>query len=814
MIIERIRILNCEAMTDIDCLFSQGPAVITFPEISRLRLFYELLFALLFNHQDAEILKGQRRRASVDLWLLEEAAPFHIRFHYHPSKGEWEQEITLEGEECKPFTLQADMSPGQYFFKCEEQTFSQGGAIRWPEDCRPAHLLQRVRNMRYGGDEELSITKVRASIAGAQKRVKGQQQVMEQVKAEYEMLRNEWESSHRQQEEERLLQIEIKNLREMADILSEKIAKAGNIQDRINFLLQNPDYRELRQLQEEIHRLEERRQYLNDALGANLNGACADWGIIESYREECTEWAGLQKNADNLRSDIRSREERVLELEKDLQSSGYQGFPADEDGLLKRISEERESAQEKLSKLRKEKRVLLRLENLLAREKEQALDLEIMAAVTEADLERVSQKEKQLEKWRNSKLGGFLDGTLEKRLGRKSIAAALSSHLLRFYEDYQTSNYEEFTDKLVRYLAYRKRIEKLNGQVLRVRAKVNQETYLRKMVAAYSQRIDEALKAVHASDFREWLRGWQDYGRKKDRLAQAKTEIAALKEKLSGEERKLAACREKLRENLKNWGVPTSNREEVLAAVLNLAALLHEKNETDGDISAFSDKYRQLLGERDMEQLARVLEPLGELERELCFSPQERQADITAWRQEEARLSERIEKLQQRLPGNSAVSDLKFLEKKIAKLKLRWTGYEDLVHALAEAQSLLELSWQEWQTNYEQTLNREKQWISEQAFSSAGLQGGSEEIQALRHYFAYRMAIAQLAFDANKDVPLFFMAADIQNDPEGFWEEAVKYLQKLSFSRQILFFTADPKLGDDLGGKGWQSLKPDRYLIN
>ena len=437
--------------------------------------------------------------------------------------------------------------------------------------------------------------------------------------------------------------------------------------------------------------------------------------------------------------------------------------------------------------------------------------MEIMAAITESDLERVSQKEKQLEKWRNSKLGGFLDGTLEKRLGRKSIAAALSSHLLRFYEDYQTSNYEEFRDKLARYLVYRKRIEKLNGRLLRVQAKVNQEDYLRKMVAAYSQRLDIALKAVHASDFSEWLKGWQDYRRKKDRLSQDKTEIAALREKLSGEEEKLAACREKLRENLKNWGVPTSNREEVLAAVLNLAALLHEKNETDGDISAFADKYRQLLGGRDMEQLARVLEPLGELERELCFSPQERQADITAWRQEQARLSEKIEDLRQRLSGNSAVPDLRFLEKKIAKLKHRWTGYEDLVHALAEAQSLLELSWQEWQTGYEQALNREKQWISEQAFSSAGLQGGSEEIQALRHYFAYRMAVAQLAFDANRDVPLFFIAADSQNDPEGFWEEAVKYLQKLSFSRQILFFTADPELGGELGGKGWHS--PDLTTI-
>ena len=44
------------------------------------------------------------------------------------------------------------------------------------------------------------------------------------AKAEYDALRREWEAAHRQQDEERWLLIEIKNLQENEAILSERIA--------------------------------------------------------------------------------------------------------------------------------------------------------------------------------------------------------------------------------------------------------------------------------------------------------------------------------------------------------------------------------------------------------------------------------------------------------------------------------------------------------------------------------------------------------------------------------------------------------------
>jgi len=94
---------------------------------------------------------------------------------------------------------------------------------------------------------------VRASLAGAQKRVSEQKGSMVLVKAEYDALRREWETAHRQQDEERLLLIEIKNLQENEAILSERIASAIIIQERLALLTQNPDYRELRQLQRGVN---------------------------------------------------------------------------------------------------------------------------------------------------------------------------------------------------------------------------------------------------------------------------------------------------------------------------------------------------------------------------------------------------------------------------------------------------------------------------------------------------------------------------------------------------------------------------------
>ncbi|AET67654.1 hypothetical protein Desor_2045 [Desulfosporosinus orientis DSM 765] len=807
MIIDRIRILNHEKMADLDLRFSQGPVVIKFAEISQQKLFYELLFSLLFNRKDSLVLQGLKQNTSVEIWVLEEFGRFHIRFEYQPKKGDWELDISIGKEDYQFVCLLEGMSPGNYFFKCKEQTFFQGRAIQWPEYSGPGHLLQRIRNLRQGGDDELSVSKVRASIAGALKRLKDQQEGMEQVKAECEVLRSEWESIHRQQEEERLMQIEIKNLQEKADILADRIAVTKKIQDRINCLLENPDYRELRHLQEEINGLEERRQYLNTALGANSDGSCVDWGIIESYREECAEWAGHQKNVDYLELGIKNRQEKVLEIEQDLQLSGYQGFQEDEDEQLRKVVQEREIAQEKCRKLGVSKRVLHRLENLLAREKSQAEDLEIMAAVTTSDIEWILHKEKQLAKWRNSKLGGFLDGTLKKRMGVKSIAETLSSHLLHYYKSYQTSNYEEFTNKLEKYRTQQQRIQKIKGQILQVQAKINQEQHLRRMETYYSQRIEGALKAVHAADFAEWLRGWKNFKQKKEQISLDRAEITTLREKLSLEEKNLAACTEGLREKLKNWDIPTSNREEVLAAVLNLSALLHEKREADREISAYSEKYQRLLGERNMEQLSEKLEPLAELERELCFSPEERLADITTWTQEHAQLQTRINALKQRLQRSPVTSNLTLLEKKITKLKGQWTAYEDLGHALEEAQALLELSWQEWQTNHEPSLNREKQWISEHTFSLTALRSGNEEIQALRNYFAYRMAVAQLALGVNTDIPLFFSVGNIKSGLQSFWEDATNYLQTLALSRQIFFFTTDPELEENLAGKGWAALQ-------
>ena len=124
-------------------------------------------------------------------------------------------------------SLPETMTLGEYLFLVTASDFSSGSVfVAWPESKENNNYLRRVRNLRQGGDEGLSLKKVRASIAGAQKRVKEQTESMMLVKAEYDALRHEWEEAHRQQEEERLLLIEIRNLQEKERILVEKISLA------------------------------------------------------------------------------------------------------------------------------------------------------------------------------------------------------------------------------------------------------------------------------------------------------------------------------------------------------------------------------------------------------------------------------------------------------------------------------------------------------------------------------------------------------------------------------------------------------------
>lgn len=801
-----MRIKNFVGLKDVDWTFPLGPVYIAFAEISQQK-FRGLLQTILFNQQESQLLSGQYSDTLIEMWISgeKESENYYIRHEYIQTENELIQNTTLFDKTGQKVNLPEQMMLGEYLFNVQLQAYLQGVIVEWPEKDHHNDLIMLISNLSQGGDEGLSLKKMRASLTGAQKKVNEQKENIELVKAEYDTLRVEWEAAHRHQEEERLLQIEIKNLQEKEAILTERIAETVKIQKRLELLSKNADYRALRQLHDEITRLETRRQSIEESLKVISLESSMD-GIIESYRAECAEWAFLQKEAASLNQKTMIRSNRMDEIENCLLTSGYQGFREDEDLQLRRVAEERDAAQEELNKLMPIKQELEKLQFDYLQENARFTNLAIMTTVTEDDKNWIEKKEKHLELWRRSNIGKVFDGMLQKRFGIKCIDETLSSRLFDFYQKYHVSDYQEFTNQLQDFYNQQKEIHRLQKQMEILQEKVNQEDKLHRIVNSCDETLKQAYTAVNVSDFSEWLKGWADFRRKKHEFSSELYQLNLELKQKSEQEKKVADCAERMSENLKNWGIPATDREEVLAAIFKVASQLQERDEVGREIAAFKENFERMLGKRDMEQLSKILEPLAELERESRLSNEKRQAELLSWNERRTEIHKQIETLSQSLQEKRKSSSLSVLEKRIEQKRSQWMGYEDLRHALEDAQTLLELSWQEWQTKYEKKLLKEKQWIYEHSFSSVPFKLMEADTLTKRNYFSYRMAVAQLAIHLNNELPLLFLLGKKIDDNQNFWEDVIQYLYQFSFSRQLIICTMDSKMEEILAGEGWSSL--------
>ncbi len=805
MRIERIRSKNFIGLGDVDWIFPTGPIVLFFKDKSSQKMFQDLLLNLFYDQQECLPLIDQSQNELVEVWMSREDLRIYMRYEFIQKGHESERMLTLTNKNGQTVSLPEMTTLGEYLFNVQFQDFLLGGIVEWPKTDHYDYLFQRSRNLLQGGEEGLSITKVRASITGAQKRLREQKEGMALIKANYDALRREWETVHRQQEKERLLYIDLKNLQEKESILIDRITRTHNIQKRLDLLDQNPDYRELRRFQDELNQLEEQCRSLEGNLAANSFELSVDWEVIESLREECLEWARLQKNLSSINARVQVRERTIAETQNFLQTSGYQGLGEDEVLLLKRTVQEKDGAEEKLNRLILTKRRLNKLQGLFLQESTRLENFALMGDVQERDQRKIAQKEKCVEWWRNSKVGNTLDRTLRQRLGVRSIAEMLSYRLLQYYKRYHVSNYQEFTSQLMGFFDQQKRVERVKRQIERLQKKVSQEEKLRRIVHSRNEILRHAFTKVQSESFSEWLMGWEGYRRKKDQLSMELSEMHLELEQQLTEEKKLGQCAEQLHKNLEKYGIPPTDREEALGAVLKIANRLKEREELEREIGLLSEKFYGLLGDRNMAQLRETLEPLAELEREKCLPNEERLAEISAGQKELTVIRQHLAVTKQSIESNPKGPLLSVLEKKIEPIKSQWKAYEDLHHALEDAQGLLDLSWSEWQTKHEKTLSQEKQWIYDHCFSSSMTRSIEKGSVAKREYFSFRMAIAQLALGYNTETPLFFSIGKLKNeDPDQiFWEESTDYLRKQSLSRQVMFCTTDYGLGKKLSGRGW-----------
>lgn len=769
----------------------------------------KLLLDLFYDQKMPHILKAKNSYGLLEVWMAGENTRFHIRRDYFQKGNQFAQSSTLvtEEETGREVSLLDPWKLGDYFFRIDLQAFRQGVVVDWPDKNERDHLTLLTNNLRQSGDEGLSLNKVRASLAGAQKRVIEQKESMALVKAEYDALRQEWEGAHRQQDEERLLLIELKNLQENEEILSERIASAKLIQERIALLAQNPDYRDLRQLQGELNQLEERLRVVESKLEVLTSESAVGWAVIDNLREECLEWAGLQEQVDHLAALAQIRAEKITNLKVALQKCGYAEISKDDEQRLRRAEAERAAAQQELNELISIKDELDRTQRLYSEELARLQSFTDMAGVTEADEAKLALREKHLKQWQSSIIGCSLDQIFKKHFSGTSIGGKLATRLGQYYEGYHASNFEEFTSRLKGFRDQQKLVERIQVQIERLQEKVASEDTLLRIVHSRNELFSQAFLAAKVADFPAWRNGWEDCQRKKHQLDLMLEELQLILEQSSIEEKKLHACAEQLREKLGDWDTPTTDREEVLAAVFKVASQMRVKEEAEREIAEYSERFTDLLGHRDMEHLANSLEPLADLERETRVSDDERLTELSVWQKEQLDTRMRRAEVEQHLQNSKKISSLAALEKKIETVRKQWIAYEDLDRAIEDAQDLLETAWQEWQAKFGKILNMEMKWILSKIPSSLAQESAHSDLtEAKRAYFAYRMAVAQLTLGSNTEAPLVFSVGDIE-EGERFWVDALEYLRKLSLARQMILITTNPQLAGIFEGAGWYSLK-------
>ncbi|MCM1565016.1 MAG: hypothetical protein NC238_03470 [Dehalobacter sp.] len=684
------------------------------------------------------------------------------------------------------------------------EAIRQGGFIVWP-DTNKHGLYRRVSNLQQIGNEELSLARVHDALARAKERVEEQADGMAQVKAEYDALRRDWEEASHRQEEQRFLQIEIKNLQAEQHLMTEKIAVMEKIQQRLVILKENLDYRELRRLQGELASLEELRRDTGVRLAAVVQDKQVDWDMIEGLREECYAWALIQKEVEQGEALITRQTQAINELQDSLRSSGYRQLPKNEEQHLRSTEEELRAAQKELESFAGLADIVKELEGSLYEEKAKLKKYALIAGVTDKDQRSLARSYARLKKWQDSVLGRMIDRRVIRRSGAGSIEDRLASSLTKLLQKYQAADYQEFMRQIEAYQNQKQAADRLQTDYNLVRKQVKREKELHRIILSRSQRLQKAFSIVKASDFSSWKSGWDEYRQKNSHSAEMLQTLQTQTGQQQKTEQKLQEYASQLREKLQNRISADADIDEVLEAVLLIARELRIKEETEKEYDLLKKQYDIALNKRNLDQLSRTLEPLAELEREACLPEEERLAALVASRQALSEKNSRLQKIRKDLQDSQAVKIDHDLEKKLGSVKQQWQAYQELQHTLDDTAELLEASLQKWQAENGIVLKIKAQRFLRRAFS-LNLSDKKEMMmaEAYSYYFAYRLALAEAALeDSSIEIPLFFLAGSM-NGTEGFWKKALAYLQELSHLRQVIFCTADTrlrKIADELYSK-------------
>ena len=830
--------LRCEKLTGVgteDWVFSEGSILVLCLKRSLHKPLREHLQALFYDGEKPEDGTGEGVEGLLEVWLADDNSRFYFRREFGRGKTELkifsmqEPEQKQEtgsgigadagtdagtgrrkGQEQRHVPGQdmesgeavfwpEDVDLGEFLFELNARSFSRGVLIDWPGRIELLRLNRLLDNLRTSGEEKLSTAKVRASLAVAQKKISDQRSSMLQVKEDFDALREEWEAAERQLEMERLWLIEIQNFQEKEALLEGRLEAAKVLQERIDVLRENLDYRELRRIRDELAQLEEQLSIAEKELQKVTSDASLDWSVLDDLREECIIWVEVQERVDQLKAKIERRMQAITEVQDYLQESGYDDLPPHEDQNLRKADAKKSKAQKELSLIQG-----FRLELEAAQsDQDGALvrlrDFEDLETVTERIERKYQRRESFLENWRNSRFGGFLDKRLEKYFFGISVGGKLSARYAKYYHKYQAENYEEFAARLNAWRELKARIERLQKKRQDLQSKIDREESLQITVRTLTERLEQAFEAVGVSDLTGWIHGWLEYLRKKQELTQVIEELQNFLDEKPEAEETLRDYAAQMAEKLAGWQDSVTDRESVLALVFQAAAKLREKDSAEKAVLACAEHFNDLLGDRDLKSLEEKLEPLADLERENLISDEERQAERDGWENERTAIQEQCGEVEDRLKNKKVYPPLNVLEKEIETKKQQWTNYVELESALDDAKKLLEAAWQEWQAKPGKELEREMAFILGNICAYLSIETNPVPAKAKRDYFTYYIAVSQLTFRQRTEMPLlFFIEEDDTRIDEFFWLDVMEYFRKMSLDRQIVILTEDPEWGRNL----------------
>jgi exonuclease SbcC len=764
-------------------------SVLSFDEVDSLRYFKDVWLNVFYDVVSAE----SEERLGAQVWAQDQHTQMQLsRKSGAGQSAQWIGEARSDTDGKTQASYPENTPLGEFLFGLNLTAFKQWGLCVWPEG-QERDFRHYIRNLQQTGEEGLSLAKMQESLAGAKRKMEEPDADLSKAREQYNAVKEAWEEANSRQEATRMMQIELRRSGALSQALQDKSAALLQLQSRVDVWRENMDYRTLRQMSNELERLEALLQEITGRLAEYIQAPQIDQELIDLLRDDCIAWADAQKRVEDVEQTMRDLDQEIQQKEIILEESPYHQLPEAEDRRLQGLDAERQMLLRELSRLSDLSKVLSKQTEIVRQEENALQELQVFAQLTPPEERKIVRTAKLLARWKREKICRALDDYCWEHWNLRGGSDRLTRRLDQFYLRYEVRSLEEFRTRLDLYRGGAEDLAALLAECAGMRQELAREAAATQTMQDCNEQLQEAYHQARVADLPEWLNGWNQYVEVQSRLVEAREALTAKTEELRQEEAQLCACANQLREQLRALLPADAELEDAMHAVMLVAVQMRAKCVTENEHTVLEEEYRHTLGDRDLDQLAGILEPIADLEREAGISDAQRREMLEAWQAEIETLDRRMRELEQELQRNQLLPALAVVEADLAKSRQQWERYENLFRSIKDAQNILEHSCQEWQERYGRDVGVEVNLLSSRLASPASAEEAASEYQLKQQYFAWRMGMAQLAAVEHPHLPLLFLNEEMR-ESEDFWQEKVAFLRKFSRVRPVIFGTSDPRL--------------------